>query len=181
MGSARSKGTLKKWLDDKGYGFITPDKGTKDIFVHISAFDRGIPRKPRVGDTIYFYVKTDNNNKSKAVDAAIEGAAPVKRARSSKPKRSYQGRTQKSSWRFFVLCLALIIGIGSTVYQRFQPSGTASNFVETAQSQKFTCSGKTHCSQMTSCAEATFYIRNCPDTKMDGDGDGVPCERQFCN
>jgi len=42
------------------------------------------------------------------------------------------------------------------------------------------CDGRTRCSQMTSCEEATFFIRNCPGTKMDGDGDGVPCERQWC-
>jgi hypothetical protein len=45
----------------------------------------------------------------------------------------------------------------------------------------FSCDGRTHCSQMTSCAEATFFIRNCPNTKMDGDRDGVPCEQQWCN
>ncbi|MCI5222285.1 MAG: hypothetical protein D3924_06325 [Candidatus Electrothrix sp. AR4] len=33
---------------------------------------------------------------------------------------------------------------------------------------------------MTSCEEATFYQRNCPGTKMDGDRDGVPCEKQWC-
>tara|TARA_R110001583_G_scaffold44407_8_gene140812 strand:+ start:744 stop:956 length:213 start_codon:yes stop_codon:yes gene_type:complete len=45
---------------------------------------------------------------------------------------------------------------------------------------QFRCeAGKTHCSQMRSYAEASFYLRNCPDTKMDGDGDGIPCERQF--
>ncbi len=37
--------------------------------------------------------------------------------------------------------------------------------------QKFRCEGKEWCSQMSSCAEATFYIQNCPNTKMDGDGD----------
>lgn len=42
------------------------------------------------------------------------------------------------------------------------------------------CDGRTHCSQMTSCKEATFFINNCPDTKMDGDMDGIPCEMQFC-
>jgi Excalibur calcium-binding domain len=47
-------------------------------------------------------------------------------------------------------------------------------------SAKFTCDGRTMCSQMTSCEEATYFLRNCPGTKMDGDGDGVPCERQFC-
>ena len=42
------------------------------------------------------------------------------------------------------------------------------------------CDGRTHCSQMTSCSEAAWFLRNCPGTQMDGDGDGVPCERQWC-
>ncbi|WP_129134677.1 excalibur calcium-binding domain-containing protein [Luteimonas sp. YGD11-2] len=46
--------------------------------------------------------------------------------------------------------------------------------------QRFSCDGRQHCSQMRSCEEATFFIRNCPNTKMDGDGDGVPCESQWC-
>ena len=36
------------------------------------------------------------------------------------------------------------------------------------------------CSEMTSCEEATFFLQNCPGVKMDGEGDGVPCERQWC-
>ena len=43
----------------------------------------------------------------------------------------------------------------------------------------FRCDGRQHCSQMTSKAEAEFFLANCPNTKMDGDNDGVPCERQF--
>jgi len=46
---------------------------------------------------------------------------------------------------------------------------------------KFECDGRQHCSQMTSCAEATYFIQHCPNTKMDGNYDGVPCERQWCN
>lgn len=42
------------------------------------------------------------------------------------------------------------------------------------------CDGRTHCSQMTSCAEATYFIEHCPNTEMDGNGDGVPCEKQWC-
>ena len=45
---------------------------------------------------------------------------------------------------------------------------------------RFNCDGRTHCSQMRSCEEATFFIQHCPDTKMDGDNDGVPCEQQWC-
>lgn len=40
----------------------------------------------------------------------------------------------------------------------------------------FTCDGRQHCSQMTSRAEAEFFTRNCQNTKMDGDRDGIPCE-----
>jgi hypothetical protein len=47
--------------------------------------------------------------------------------------------------------------------------------------RQFTCDGRTHCSQMRSCAEATFFVQHCPNTKMDGDNDGVPCEQQWCN
>lgn len=43
----------------------------------------------------------------------------------------------------------------------------------------FKCDGRQHCSQMNSYEEAKFFIQNCPDTKMDGDNDGIPCERQF--
>jgi Excalibur calcium-binding domain len=44
----------------------------------------------------------------------------------------------------------------------------------------YRCEGKTRCPQMSSCAEATFYLEHCPGTEMDGDGDGIPCESQWC-
>jgi cold shock CspA family protein len=52
----------------------------------------------------------------------------------------------------------------------------AQGFASTA----FACDGRTHCSQMTSCAEAKFFLQHCPNTKMDGDNDGTPCEQQWC-
>jgi endonuclease YncB( thermonuclease family) len=42
------------------------------------------------------------------------------------------------------------------------------------------CDGRTHCSQMSSCEEATWFLRHCPGVKMDGNRDGVPCEKQWC-
>ena len=38
------------------------------------------------------------------------------------------------------------------------------------------CGTKRYCRQMTSCAEAKAYLRQCGLTTIDGDGDGVPCE-----
>ncbi len=59
------------------------------------------------------------------------------------------------------------------------PSPAAQSTTPTAT--QFSCDGRTHCSQMRSCAEATYFIQHCPNTKMDGNNDGVPCEQQWCN
>lgn len=44
----------------------------------------------------------------------------------------------------------------------------------------FRCDGRTYCSQMTSCAEARYFLAHCPGVKMDGNRDGEPCEQQWC-
>ncbi|NOT17108.1 MAG: excalibur calcium-binding domain-containing protein [Sulfuriferula sp.] len=44
----------------------------------------------------------------------------------------------------------------------------------------FRCDGRQHCGQMTSCAEAQYFLSNCPNVKMDGDRDNIPCEEQWC-
>jgi hypothetical protein len=54
------------------------------------------------------------------------------------------------------------------------PSGLAS-------SSNYRCDGRKYCSQMSSCAEAKFFLSNCPGVKMDGDNDGIPCEDQWCS
>jgi hypothetical protein len=56
--------------------------------------------------------------------------------------------------------------------------GTPASLAAKAQPE-YRCDGRQHCSQMTSYEEAKYFLENCPDTKMDGDGDGIPCERQF--
>lgn len=45
----------------------------------------------------------------------------------------------------------------------------------------FSCDGRKVCSQMRSCAEAKYFLANCPGTTMDGDNNGVPCEKQWCS
>lgn len=41
---------------------------------------------------------------------------------------------------------------------------------------QFRCDGRRYCSEMTSREEADFFLQHCPDTAMDGDSDGIPCE-----
>ena len=45
----------------------------------------------------------------------------------------------------------------------------------------FQCDGRQYCAQMKSCAEAKYFLLNCPGVKMDGDGNGIPCEKQWCS
>ena len=52
--------------------------------------------------------------------------------------------------------------------------------VATLEDSSFACDGRDRCPQMRSCAEARWVLRHCPGTKMDGDGDGIPCETQHC-
>ena len=84
-----------------------------------------------------------------------------------------------------VLCL-----LGWQGYQHYQartakaaaqtpPMPTAPAALSSPVSQ-YKCDGRIYCSQMTSCEEATYFLRNCPGAKMDGNNDGVPCEQQWC-
>jgi hypothetical protein len=90
--------------------------------------------------------------------------------------------------------LGIIVGgLGLYAYQRAnrpapvervalesaRQEGEVTHEIERATSN-FKCDGRTHCSQMTSCDEAIYFLQNCPGVKMDGEGDGVPCERQWC-
>jgi cold shock protein len=54
-----SKGTVKWFNSQKGFGFIQPDDGGKDVFVHISAVERSSIRSLNEGQTIIFDVVAD--------------------------------------------------------------------------------------------------------------------------
>ncbi|MCX6848461.1 MAG: cold-shock protein [Verrucomicrobia bacterium] len=52
-------GTVKWFNEQKGYGFIQPDNGSTDIFVHISAVERAGLRTLQEGQKLSFEVVTD--------------------------------------------------------------------------------------------------------------------------
>jgi excalibur calcium-binding domain-containing protein len=85
-----------------------------------------------------------------------------------------------------VILLALMVSLGWYGYSQYQRRANipaaieASTAPQSAPESQFKCDGRTYCSQMTSCAEATYFLRNCPNTKMDGNNDGIPCEKQWC-
>ena len=93
-----------------------------------------------------------------------------------------------------LILIAILVAIGWHGYIKYQGQHIAlastqsatetarsrSPIAETIPSQQFKCDGRTYCSQMTSCQEATFFLQNCPGVKMDGNNDGIPCEQQWC-
>ena len=54
-----AQGTVKWFNDQKGYGFIQPDDGSKDVFVHISAVERAGLRSLNEGQKVTFDLVSD--------------------------------------------------------------------------------------------------------------------------
>jgi len=52
-------GTVKFYNGNKGYGFIAPDDGSKDVFVHDTALERAGIHSLREGQKVDFDVQTD--------------------------------------------------------------------------------------------------------------------------
>jgi cold shock protein len=61
-------GTVKWFNATKGFGFIQPDSGGPDAFVHISAVERSGLGELREGDRVQYELVRGNNGKSSAED-----------------------------------------------------------------------------------------------------------------
>lgn len=64
-------GTVKWFNPTKHFGFIQPDDGSKDVFVHISAVERAGLTTLREGQKIQFEMAADKKGKSSAVDLVL--------------------------------------------------------------------------------------------------------------
>jgi CspA family cold shock protein len=61
----RISGTLKFYNASKGFGFITPDDGSKDVFVHASALERSGIDTLNEGDKVTFVLEDDRKGRGK--------------------------------------------------------------------------------------------------------------------
>ncbi len=184
MNDLIKKGELKRWNDDKGFGFIDSGNAQKDIFIHISALKK-MGRRPTIGDVIIYEVHTDTDGKKRAVNAKIEGVLEHQ----PRTVRRINKHTKSTNWVPRILLLFSVIIIGSIAYNKVnsrneikrENNADMASYLTNESENNYSCTGKIYCSEMASCEEAKFYQRNCPGTKMDGDGDGVPCESQWCS
>lgn len=180
----RAHGTLTKWNDDRGFGFVALPQDSGEIFVHISAFPRNGVR-PRVGEMISFDVRSGPDGKKRAENVARRGdrnATRKVRDLSSSPNRSLI---------FLPLAIVALSAFGAFGYNTYTSDNgmidkpavslPARSTQQTETADRFRCDWRTHCSQMTSCAEANYFLQHCPNTQMDGNHNGEPCEQQWCN
>ncbi len=65
------KGTVKWFNPTKGYGFIRPSTGDKDVFVHISAVERAGLGNLNEGQTVEYELVTGRNGKSSAENLKV--------------------------------------------------------------------------------------------------------------
>lgn len=200
----RFNGTLKKWNAERGFGFVVAENGDLELFVHVSAFPRD-GHQPVVGEPLSFEIQLGKDGRKRAVQVRRPGvvsAAPLRSRERPSETRQHVARRRPEPVRsssvvgkLFLLVLLLAVGwFGYSQYQRYvsarsqsspSPQGLMANPISSPSASPpaepaFRCDGRLHCSQMTSCSEAKLFLKNCPGVKMDGDGDGVPCEQQLC-
>jgi cold shock CspA family protein len=170
------QGRIIRWNDERGFGFISSKDCNGDVFAHISQFKKGY-RRPKVGELVVFEVVLEKGKQS-AKSISLVGV---------KPEVSGVSR-----FKFILIGSAILIGIAFGLSGLFSSPTLSPALPVVVQPEikpdstpvyeqmGFSCEGKTHCSQMTSCGEAKYYLANCPNVKIDGDDDKVPCERQHC-
>ncbi|WP_304672329.1 excalibur calcium-binding domain-containing protein [Neisseria polysaccharea] len=184
------RGVIVKWDDEKGYGFIRIDGGNKEIFCHISDFSPRNPR-PEINEAVGFEVVSDGKGRFSAKQIRYlnreRAVSPVYRKKHRKDKESPTSIVQVVLFLLVGLLLVSVIGYKAYQYASEKLTPKQENTPVKTQvlpeikrqqpdSSPYRCDGRQHCSQMTSCEEAKWFVRNCSDTKMDGDGDGIPCE-----
>ena len=116
MKPSRHKGQLRVWKDDRGFGFIKPEDGGQEVFLHITAF-KDVNRRPQVGDVINYELAVGKQGKVCASNALIEESksqsAPNYSFNAFAERTTSQTLTKSSSLGLEVLLLSLLPLVGA--------------------------------------------------------------------
>ncbi|ABV37882.1 hypothetical protein Ssed_3278 [Shewanella sediminis HAW-EB3] len=131
------KGTLVRWKDDKGFGFIEPETGSgtdshTDIFIHVSQL-RHMSRRPLEGDTIFFQIEHKPGGKLNAIEARIEGVeVKAQTEAKTKSRLKSKNRTPIGPILYRIGIMMVVLAIASFAYNRaiapFLASSSTSGF-----------------------------------------------------
>ncbi|WP_204139850.1 cold shock domain-containing protein [Halomicronema sp. CCY15110] len=98
MVEGRQTGTLKVWKSDRGFGFIKPEDGSQDVFIHVTAIRKAV-RGPKVGDIILYTLDLQNDGRLRAVNASIQGLAVQKPSSRKQTSPKSMPQAQRKSAR----------------------------------------------------------------------------------
>ena len=174
----RLQGRVTEWNDERGFGFVTQNGTGARVFVHVSEF-RATHERPAIGSLITYELGKDPKGRIQARNARFVGAT------SSAPAGAFENLLSAAA----LLLVLLLVGYVGYVWISSPNSTISATFYKVVFARdalrphpEFQCRPeKNSCSRMTSCAEAFFQQERCGVSDMDGDHDGIPCERQWCN
>jgi uncharacterized membrane protein YsdA (DUF1294 family)/cold shock CspA family protein len=86
----RTKGKMTRWNDEKGFGFVTPRSGGKQVFVHITAFSNR-KRRPELNELVTYALSADKDGRPCAVRATLPGDRLPKKTKRKKASLSPVG------------------------------------------------------------------------------------------
>ncbi|NND44201.1 MAG: DUF1294 domain-containing protein [Xanthomonadales bacterium] len=109
----RHRGIIERWNDQRGFGFIRPEDGSGDVFLHISALESGNPR-PSAGKSVSYRLGQDRRGRARAKAVRIAGAtrASVRR----RPRRAGKRAA-------LVISPGFLAGVGALVTADRLPPG----------------------------------------------------------
>jgi uncharacterized membrane protein YsdA (DUF1294 family)/cold shock CspA family protein len=102
----RSKGKITTWNDDKGFGFIEPFEGGKQVFIHIKAF-KNRERRPVIGDVVTYALAKDDQGRTRAAKATFPGEKLP-----TKPEHKQSKGSSALAWIFFAVVGASVFFTG---------------------------------------------------------------------